>query len=358
MIEPLALPDITDAPPAGPDLEYDPDFLAMKQAAAGSAESQFGDTVEGAVAADWKEVISKAMDLLGRSRDLRVMVMLASAHVNMKNLPGFASTLMTIRQHIETTWTEVHPLLDPEEPEDTQVRSNALLDLKDARRMLRPLREVPLAVPPRGQSPVTWRDIAVASGAMEAEPGREKLSVAEIRGGFAATEPARLLAVGEALDVIAAELVAIPRAFDAHAGVGQGPDFDPLPKLVRDMRMEVTRYQDTSSEAPSEEGAAGEEGAEEGEAEERAPRAARGGGGGRSFTSLRSIAALESREDALHALTLASAYFRLNEPSSPLPLLIDRAARLSAMPFMDILRDLAPDGLLQAQMVAGAPAEE
>lgn len=356
MIEPLALPEVADEPPAGPDLEYDPDFLAMKQAAAGSAESQFGDTVEGAVAADWKEVTNKAMDLLGRSRDLRVLVMLAAAHVNMKNLPGFASTLMTIRQQIETTWAEVHPLLDPEEPEDTQVRSNALLDLKDARRMLRPLREVPLAVPPRGQSPVTWRDIAVASGAMEAEPGREKMSAAEIRGGFAATEPARLLAVGEALDVIAAELAAIPRAFDAHAGVGQGPDFDPLPKLVRDMRMEVTRYQDTSGEGAAEDTAGGEEGGEEGETEERAPRAARGGG--RSFTSLRSITALESREDALHALTLASSYFRLNEPSSPLPLLIDRAARLSSMPFMDILRDLAPDGLLQAQTVAGAPAEE
>jgi type VI secretion system protein ImpA len=34
-------------------------------------------------------------------------------------------------------------------------------------------------------------------------------------------------------------------------------------------------------------------------------------------------------------------------------MLIDRARRLSSMEFMDILRDLAPDGLMQAQNIAG-----
>ena len=66
---------------------------------------------------------------------------------------------------------------------------------------------------------------------------------------------------------------------------------------------------------------------------------------------------LGSRDDALHALELAAAYFRQHEPSSPLPLLIDRAKRLAPLPFMEILRDLAPDGLLQAQTIAGTSGE-
>ena len=73
--------------------------------------------------------------------------------------------------------------------------------------------------------------------------------------------------------------------------------------------------------------------------------------------SVPSITAVHNREDALYLLDLASAFFRANEPSSPLPLLIDRARRLSSMEFLDILRDLAPDGLAQAQVVAGAPTE-
>ena len=54
--------------------------------------------------------------------------------------------------------------------------------------------------------------------------------------------------------------------------------------------------------------------------------------------TIRSIASLTHRDEALHALDLASAYFRTHEPSSPLPLLIDRAKRLAPLPFLEILR--------------------
>lgn len=354
MIEPLALPDIAEDAPAGPDLEYDPAFLAMKLAAVGSAESQFGDSVDGVTPPDWKEVVAQATDLLGRTRDLRVLVQLAVARVNMADLAGFAAALATIRQVVEALWPQLHPLLDPEEPEDTQVRSNALLDLTDGRRLLRPLRDIPLATPPRGKRPVAWRDIAVATGAMEPEPNRDKMSLADISGAFGETEPARLQATIEALDTIGAELAGISQAFDARAGVGQAPDFDPLPKLIRDMKAEVARHEGAvATEPPAD---AQESGAADEDAPADGPAPARPAG--RRFASIRALTALESRDDALYALTLASAYFRDHEPSSPLPLLIDRATRLSAMPFLEILRDLAPDGLQQAQMVAGTPPED
>ena len=55
----------------------------------------------------------------------------------------------------------------------------------------------------------------------------------------------------------------------------------------------------------------------------------------------------------LYLLELVASYFRDNEPSNPAPLLIDRARRLATMNFIDILRDLAPDGMTQVQIVAG-----
>lgn len=347
MIEPLVLPDITEHPPAGPDLEYDPAFLAMRTAAAGSAESQFGDSIDGATPPDWQEVAAGALELLARTRDLRVLVQLAVARVNQMDLAGFAATLAATRHTIETVWPDLHPQLDPDEPDDTQVRANALVDLTSGRRLLRPLRDVPLATPPRGKRPVAWRDIAVTAGAMEPEPGRDRLSPSDINGAFSETDPARLDAVREALDTIGAELSGITRAFDAKAGAGQAPDLDPLAKLVRDMRAELGRHEGAMT-PPPEPGATDTPPANNEPARPAAPR----------FTSIRALSALESRADALHALALASAYFRDHEPSSPLPLLIDRAGRLASMPFMDILRDLAPDGLAQAQVVAGTPADE
>jgi type VI secretion system protein ImpA len=51
-------------------------------------------------------------------------------------------------------------------------------------------------------------------------------------------------------------------------------------------------------------------------------------------------------------------YYRANEPSSPVPLLLQRAKRLVSVGFIDILRDIAPDALAQAEMVTGASVEE
>ena len=48
-----------------------------------------------------------------------------------------------------------------------------------------------------------------------------------------------------------------------------------------------------------------------------------------------------------------SEYFQRNEPSSPVPLLMHRAKRLVSMSFMDILKDMAPDGVSQASTVGG-----
>ena len=46
-------------------------------------------------------------------------------------------------------------------------------------------------------------------------------------------------------------------------------------------------------------------------------------------------------------------YYERHEPSSPVPLLLKRAKRLVAKDFMEILRDLAPDGVDQAERISG-----
>ena len=64
-----------------------------------------------------------------------------------------------------------------------------------------------------------------------------------------------------------------------------------------------------------------------------------------------------TRADALRLLDLVCQYYQRNEPSSPLPFLIGRARRLADKNFLDILRDMAPEGLSQAQNITGAHDE-
>ena len=70
------------------------------------------------------------------------------------------------------------------------------------------------------------------------------------------------------------------------------------------------------------------------------------------------VGAIRSRTDAIRALDAVSEFFRRNEPSSPVPLLLQRAKRLVAKDFMEILRDLTPDGVSQAEMIGGLTREE
>ena len=67
---------------------------------------------------------------------------------------------------------------------------------------------------------------------------------------------------------------------------------------------------------------------------------------------------IRSREDAIRAIDKLCDYFSKNEPSSPVPLLLERAKRLIAKDFMEILRDLTPDGVSQAELIGGIERDD
>jgi len=64
------------------------------------------------------------------------------------------------------------------------------------------------------------------------------------------------------------------------------------------------------------------------------------------------------RDDVVRTLNLVLDYYKSNEPSSPVPLLIQRAKRLVSLSFMDAIKDLAPTGLKELQAVAGTTDEK
>jgi type VI secretion system protein ImpA len=65
------------------------------------------------------------------------------------------------------------------------------------------------------------------------------------------------------------------------------------------------------------------------------------------------VGSIKSREDAIRALDAVIAFFRKNEPSSPVPMFAERARRLVSKDFLEVLTDIAPDGLNQAKLIGG-----
>jgi type VI secretion system protein ImpA len=340
---------VSDDLPAGPNLEFDPDFGALERAAQGKPEQQYGDTIIPAEEPDWKEIDSQASALLERSRDLRVLGQLAVARLHLSGLPAFADVMSMTQQLLEARWDEVHPQLDPEEDNDPTLRGNALLQLTHPGWVLRYLRTLPLARSARvGQ--YSWRDAGIATGTIESDE-EPKPTEALIRGAFADTDRGRLNALRNAATEAAASATAIGAVFDTRAGYGTGPDFEDLVKLLKDIARVIERYapaqeQEQQAEIPSEEDAG------LGEAD-AAPVARRGGGG----VSIASLTEVTNRADALRLLDLVCRYYQRYEPASPLSLLIERAVGLAEKNFLDIVRELAPDGLAQVQNVMGARNE-
>jgi type VI secretion system protein ImpA len=67
---------------------------------------------------------------------------------------------------------------------------------------------------------------------------------------------------------------------------------------------------------------------------------------------------IRSRDDAVRMLDKVSEYFRRNEPSSPVPMLLQRAKGLVAKDFMEILRDLTPEAVKKAELYSRSGADD
>lgn len=346
-------PDLSADRPAGENLELDLEYGELERAARGRPETQYGDTITPATPPDWRETETIALSLLQRTRDLRIIIHLAIARLHLGGIAAYSDMLTQIRLQLENRWAEVHPQLDAEDGNDPTLRANALYQLRDPQNVLRTLREVPLATTAK-TGPICWRDIALFNGAIEPEPGQKKPTEALIRGAFELTDQPRLAVLRAGVAQAIHEAAAIPEVFEARAGRGTGPNLTDLSKMLGNIQKELQRFAvvatapETADEANSiSEPEAEPEHADAPEPAAPPPRRA----------AARAISSATTREDALYLLELASAYFQAHEPSSPIPLLLARAQRLARMDFMEILRDLAPDGVNQVQIIAG-PKEE
>ena len=321
------LPDIPGAEPAGANLEFDPEFAELARLAAGKPEQQYGTTIVPAEDPDWKAVAAAAEALMARTYDLRVMSQLAVARLQREGLGGYAEALALIREVLETRWATVHPQLDPEDDNDPTLRANALLALADPVRVVRLLRNMPLARSVRAGT-VSWRDISIIAGTVEVPPKTPKMTAAVIAAAFRETEPAMLAALREALASTLTSVTAIPAAFNTNTGHGTGPDLDVLAKLLREMQRMMADHAVSEQAAEADMPADGDGGV---------PAAAPAA----PAMSIATMGPPTNRADA-------------HEPSSPLPLLIGRALRLADKGFLDILRDMAPDGVTQAERIVGS----
>lgn len=321
------------APPCGPDLEYDAEYRELEELARGKEEKRSGDTVIAAEPPRWPEVADKAAALLLRSKDLRLACLLLRARVQLDGLAGLAPGVRLLHGLLEQYWDGVHPVLDAEDHNDPTMRLNALAPLTNPSVLLRELRDV-VVLRSRQHGPVRVRDVEIALNKLPARSGGTALTQAQLESVLAAA-PADDAAVMPAVDAAIAALTALSAQLDSRFGAARAPDLKPLLATLHTLVQVLPRPASAVplpaplptlmvSEAPA------------------APRTDGEPGG-----------AVRSRQDALLLIDKVIEYLEANEPSSPVPILLKRCKRFMNMSFVDIVKEIAPDSIDKLELIVG-----
>ncbi|WP_295989988.1 type VI secretion system protein TssA [Rugamonas sp.] len=335
--------DLEADAPCGGNLEYDPDFVALEQDMLGKPEVQYGDTITAAVPPEWKAVKRVALQLLARSRDLRLAVHLLRANLALQGLPGLTDGLRLIERLLEERWDSVHPELDADDDMDPTLRINSLAVLADRTTVLKDLRDVTLLTLP-GLGPLRLRMLDIASGELAPSEGQDKVAMESIERALRDVDVVALAAARDALARAYDSAVNIETVLVRQVGHAHALNLDGLTRMLKRGR-DALGVEAAASEADEADDADGAGAAGGASADAPARRGAAISG------------EIASRDDVVRMLNKIIGYYEQHEPSSPLPLLLMRARRLVPKSFMEILEDLAPDGVQQASFLRG-PQDE
>jgi type VI secretion system protein ImpA len=313
--------------PCGEDFTYHPSFQNLETLARGKPETQFSAAEE----PEWKEVKEAAVEVLTQSKHLAAGVILTQALTKLGGVEGLCDGVAVVRGITEMYWPDVYPKLDPDDNNDPTERINILNSLSSPRFILSIGSLVACSSPAMGR--VTLRQILDA---------REKAEKGDAAGGGALIEATfRDAGPGPAKSTLTfvenaqGHVQAIESFLDMTLGAGRGVNFEALNKCLSEFKRAVEPHAldgaDASAAAASIDSSA-------------AGGAARGAGisGG-----------IQSRADVIRALDLICDFYRRNEPSSPVPLILQRAQRLVDKDFISIMSDLTPEALQQLQVITG-----
>jgi type VI secretion system protein ImpA len=275
---------------------------------------------------EWDRIRAESLDGLSKSKDLRLLAYLGTALLRADGLPAFSQVLTNASDWLENYWPQVYPALE----EDAIARRNALNCFADPMAVVDRIWRLPL-VSSRQHGRFSLRDIEIARGqaspgAMEAKPDE-----AAIQAAFGEMPLEELTALEASVSAAIAALNSIDAKMRSEGGPEVAPDFGPL--LTQFAKLSRFCKEQLATRVPAADG----------------DSVAAGAAGQPAF----SAGVINSRQDAVRALDAVAEYFRRHEPSSPIPLFVERAKRLVAKDFLEVLADIAPEALTVARSAGG-----
>jgi type VI secretion system protein ImpA len=300
--------------PCGPDLSYD----EVRQ----RLESEFEESFAGSdqQGKDWKVIADEILKQFDRTKDVWWAVYLCRAAANARQLERVELGAAALAGLLERYWNDVHPKISDVGP---GARRGPCESLTRPRQFLTPLTKIPLVSHTR-LGEFTGADFQRLRVAGDSDPEYPRLRAILDQAG-----DAPIVAAFETVSRIEGALRRADAALLTQGGIEESVDFKPAYAVIAQVKDALSMFLATPVASAS------------------APDAA----GGETAEVARRPGAPQSREDVVRALDSISEYYRTKEPGSPIPMLMERAKAWTSMTFMQVLADIAPQGLDEAKKV-------
>ena len=325
--------------PCGPDLELagDADFMNLLARVEGRLPGESFFTFE-RESIDFDAEIAAIVHFLERTRDLRLLTLLAKLYVLNRDAAAFIDCIDLIATLVVEQWPGVHPVVVDG---DATLRSAVLTTLDDPPSVILPLQYAPL-VESRRAGTISYRSQMFAAGEAKKREKEEAPDAAAIEQALAEIELPALIGKRDAIRRLGAALDRIKLTWTANAGFDGAPSFERLKALTGRIAAFLDKAivrRDPSAGGPPAPSAAPDDAVE---AVPPPPAAAP-----------RLPQTVVSAASARAALDAAAEYLEANEPSTPALLLVRQAGQLVGKGFLDVMRIMVPEAVAKAEILIG-----
>lgn len=314
----------------GTEIDYDPDFLELENMVTVKNDQQYGATIIPATPTDWSKALTKATELLGKSKDYRLCSIITRALTHKYGITGALKGIDIIYALTERFWDGAFPSIIFDGEKDLLPRSNAIAELNSATGLLGDLRTTDISFKLIGKLSIA-RIEKILNGREEDESFNRDHLLKMLRDETL-SQNHELITLKKLISAV----TTLEKSLIVHFGPEQAPDFGQLKNLLQNINPiaasapeEVIKEQDISDELHSNNIQS------------------------QSQSQESTHLSIKNRTDAIRVLDRVCDFLETTDPSNPAPLLIKRARNMIGQDFFTILSQIAPDGIAQAEHITG-----
>lgn len=332
----------------GVNLEDDAGFQNFFFTAQGTPERYDGEKTIPAESPDWREVKADALSYLKQTKDIKLISVLAQAVLNTEGVEAFSECVKGLSILINEQWQALYPPLD-EDDGDPLERISSLAFLNDDF-VVNALKSTPLASV-RGLGIVNLDAIEKATNGS----GDASLSISQIKGIFKEINSEQVQLLYTCLAYSLESLQSINQHFIEKAGYEYTVDFERTTGVLQLLIATLKKYTNVGTAAPEQDVAKDDshQPTTETNIQDKAESQQHQRIQGTNDSLSEAGGGVNSRADVEKYLKLINEYYLQYEPSSPVPVLINRALQLVNKDFMEIIKNMYPDAEQAIRQLGG-----